>query len=132
MYSASVTSQWRQLQHPYLLRDHCQHRKLPAAFHGPRIQWLLYCRREEVCGIVSFLCVRSLMINMYVMSLLFSVKWFTWTTSHLYAVGQACMSVFTNSSRRSQHSQECKDTRRQCFCDWHWHLTFLTPKYTVF
>jgi len=35
-----------------------------------------------------------------------------------------CLSTST-ITRKSQHSQECKDPRRQCFCDfWPWLLTF--------
>jgi len=35
------------------------------------------------------------------------------------------MHVKCKTTRRSQHSQECKDPRRHWFCDsWHWPLTF--------
>ena len=38
----------------------------------------------------------------------------------------------TRLIKRSQHSQECEDPRRQCFCDsWPWPLTF-APKYSGF
>ena len=39
----------------------------------------------------------------------------------------------TSSYRRSQHSQECHDPGRQCFCaSWPWHLTFQPKNKWVF
>jgi len=50
---------------------------------------------------------------------------------HAHTVGSVtgamlrCQEHAAVRRRRSQHSQECKDPRQQCFCDsWPWPLTF--------
>jgi len=59
---------------------------------------------------------------------------YEWIPIHSCDCRRLCSPSIISVTRRSQHSQECKDPRRQCFCySWPWALSLtLTPKINGF